>query len=53
MILYPEVQQRAHDAIDRVVTKGRLPTFEDCERLPYMQAMVCSLPDHEILSDIC
>ncbi|KXX76226.1 Cytochrome P450 2U1 [Madurella mycetomatis] len=40
MILYPQSQERAHEEIDSVVAKGRLPTFEDCERMPYMQAMV-------------
>ncbi|KAK3344529.1 cytochrome P450 [Lasiosphaeria hispida] len=40
MLLYPETQQRAHDEIDHVIAKGRLPTFEDCKKMPYMQAMV-------------
>jgi len=41
MIMYPETQKRAHDEIDEVVGQGRIPTFEDCEKMPYMQAMVC------------
>ncbi|GAB1312365.1 hypothetical protein MFIFM68171_02575 [Madurella fahalii] len=40
IILYPESQKRAHEEIDSIVAKGRLPTFEDCERMTYMQAMV-------------
>jgi len=42
LVLYPETQKRAQDEIDGVVGRGRLPTFEDCERMPYMQAMVCA-----------
>ena len=40
MVLYPEVQQRAHDELDRVVGRDRLPTFDDCDSMPYLQAMV-------------
>lgn len=43
MMMYPEVQKRAHDELDSVVGQGRIPTFEDCEKMPYMQAMVCHL----------
>jgi len=40
MIMYPDVQKRMHDELDRVVGRDRLPTFEDCENMPYLQAMV-------------
>ncbi|KAK0670690.1 cytochrome P450 [Cercophora samala] len=40
MILFPETQRRAHEEIDRVVGRDRLPTMEDCDNLPYIQAMV-------------
>ncbi|KAF8308929.1 cytochrome P450 [Clavulina sp. PMI_390] len=40
MIEYPEVQQKAQEEIDRVVGQNRLPTFEDYQRLPYLEAVV-------------
>lgn len=40
MIMFPEVQRRAQEEIESVVGKDRLPTFEDRENLPYVDAMV-------------
>jgi cytochrome P450 len=40
MALFPEVQKRAQDEIDRVVGRGRLPEFTDRENLPYVDAVV-------------
>ncbi|KAL4994465.1 cytochrome P450 [Aspergillus recurvatus] len=40
MVLYPDVQRRAQEELDRVVGRGRLPAFEDRGRLPYINAMV-------------
>jgi len=40
MILYPDVQKRAQDELDRVVGRSRLPTFEDFDSMPYMHAIV-------------
>ncbi|KAK1834410.1 cytochrome P450 2U1 [Podospora conica] len=40
MILYPDVQRRMHAELDAVVGRDRLPTFDDCERMPYLQAIV-------------
>ncbi|KAI6042932.1 cytochrome P450 [Pisolithus marmoratus] len=40
MILNPEIQNRVHAELDAVVGKGVLPTFEDRERLPYLQAVL-------------
>ncbi|KAF8824939.1 hypothetical protein HHX47_DHR7000142 [Lentinula edodes] len=40
MALYPAVQQRAQKEIDSVVGKGRFPTFQDRNKLPYVQAIV-------------
>ena len=42
MVLFPESQRRAQEEIDRVIGRKRLPTPEDLDNLPYMQAMVCS-----------
>lgn len=40
MTVYPEVQRKAQAEIDSVVGKGRLPEFEDRDRLPYMSALM-------------
>ena len=39
MILYPEVLKRAQEELDRVVGKDTLPSFEDQENLPYINAI--------------
>ncbi|KAF8191276.1 cytochrome P450 [Pholiota molesta] len=40
MSLHPHVMQRAQEDIDRVTEKERLPTFDDWERLPYINAII-------------
>ncbi|KAH7913805.1 cytochrome P450 [Hygrophoropsis aurantiaca] len=40
MVLYPDVQARAREAIDSVVGTTRLPTFEDRSSLPYLDAIM-------------
>ena len=40
MTLFPEVQQKAQEEIDRVIGNDRLPGFEDRENLPYIEALV-------------
>ncbi|KAI9437411.1 cytochrome P450 [Lactarius psammicola] len=39
LILYPEVQKRAQAELDSVVSRDRLPTFDDKPRLPYIEAI--------------
>lgn len=39
VLLYPEVQIRAHEELDRVLGKDTLPSFEDKDRLPYINAI--------------
>ncbi|KAJ7726441.1 cytochrome P450 [Mycena maculata] len=36
---YPQVQAKAHAEIDAVIGPNRLPTFEDRESLPYIEAV--------------
>ncbi|KAH9170543.1 cytochrome P450 [Lactarius sanguifluus] len=39
LVLYPEVQKRAQAELDSVLSRDRLPTYEDRPRLPYIDAM--------------
>lgn len=36
----PDAQKRAQEEIDRVVGRDRLPTYDDCESLPYTEAIL-------------
>ncbi|KAK0494628.1 cytochrome P450 [Armillaria luteobubalina] len=40
MTIYTDVQKRAHEEIDAVVGRDRLPTFSDVDRLPFIQAII-------------
>ncbi|OGM40177.1 O-methylsterigmatocystin oxidoreductase [Aspergillus bombycis] len=40
MALYPDVQRKAQEEIDRVIGPNKLPTFDDREKLPYIEAVV-------------
>ena len=40
MILYPDVQQKAQEEIDREIGDSRLPAFSDLGRIPYVDAIV-------------
>lgn len=40
MALYPDVQRRAQEEIDRVVGRNWLPGYEDRDNLPYINAVV-------------
>ena len=40
MSMFPDVQRKAQEEIDRVVGTSRLPTADDRERLPYINAVV-------------
>ena len=40
MTLYPDIQRKAQEEIDKVVGKDRLPTFADRENLPYVDAVI-------------
>ncbi|KAI8805965.1 cytochrome P450 [Cladochytrium replicatum] len=36
----PEAQQKAHEELDRVVGRGRTPTYEDQEKLIYLKSII-------------
>ena len=40
MVMYPEVQRRAHAELLAVVGPDRLPTLEDRERLPFTESIL-------------
>ncbi|KAH9886231.1 cytochrome P450 [Cubamyces lactineus] len=40
MIVYPDVQRRAQEELDRVLGRDRLPTFQDQEKLPYVSTIM-------------
>jgi cytochrome P450 len=40
MILFPEVQKKAQEEIDRVIGNTRLPVSSDKEKLPYIEAVL-------------
>ncbi|KAJ3813392.1 cytochrome P450 [Lentinula aff. lateritia] len=37
---YPEIQRKAHEELDKVVGRDRLPTVEDEKNLPYCHAII-------------
>jgi hypothetical protein len=40
LVLYPEVQTRGQEELDRVIGRDRLPTFDDRPALPYIEGIV-------------
>ncbi|KAK6515866.1 hypothetical protein TWF281_004457 [Arthrobotrys megalospora] len=40
VMLYPEVQKKAQEEIDRVIGSDRLPEFQDRPNLPYVEALL-------------
>ncbi|XP_043672018.1 probable cytochrome P450 303a1 [Vespula pensylvanica] len=40
LILFPNVQKKAHEEIDRVIGDGRFPTLADRTRMTYLNAIV-------------
>ncbi len=40
MTVFPDVQRKAQEEIDRVIGANRLPTAQDRENLPYINAIV-------------
>jgi cytochrome P450 len=40
LVAFPNIQQKAHEEMDRVVGDQRTPDLDDIARLPYIQALV-------------
>ena len=40
MTLFPDAQAKAHEEIDRVMGRDRLPEFDDEQDLPYLGALM-------------
>ena len=40
MTLYPNIQKKAQHELDTVIVTDRLPTMEERDQLPYLQALV-------------
>ena len=40
MILHPEAMHKAQEELDKVIGRGRPPTFDDMEDLPYTCAVI-------------
>lgn len=40
VLVYPEVQRRAQEELDRVVGRSRLPEYSEKENLPYLEGVV-------------
>lgn len=40
MAMYPDVQARIHEEIDRTIGIGRLPSLDDQDQLPYVRAAI-------------
>ena len=52
LVLYPEVQQRAQAELDSVISRDRLPTYDDKPRLPYIEAMSKELIRWHVVSPL-
>jgi cytochrome P450 len=52
LVLYPEVQKRAQAELDTVITRDRLPTFDDRPRLPYIDAMCRELQRWQMVTPL-
>lgn len=40
ILVWPEVQRKAQEELDRVVDPDRLPTMEDYDNLPYIRCCI-------------
>lgn len=40
MLHWPEVQKKAREELDMIISQDRMPDYEDKKSLPYIQAIV-------------
>lgn len=40
LLLHPEIQKKAREEVDRIVGTDRLPSFEDRDKLPYIEYII-------------
>jgi Cytochrome P450 len=52
LTLFPQVQRRAQAELDTVVGRDRLPTFDDRQRLPYIEALCKELMRWQVLTPL-
>jgi cytochrome P450 len=52
LVLYPGVQKRAQAELDAVISRDRLPTFDDKPRLPYIEAMCKELLRWQVITPL-
>ena len=52
MAMYPEVQKKAQEELDRVVGPDRLPNFDDRAALPYVGALLKELMRWHVVTPI-
>lgn len=53
MTLYPEIQKRAQAEIDTVVGSDRLPTLDDWDSLPYVNAICDEVLRWQPVAPLC
>jgi cytochrome P450 len=46
MILYPSIQEKVQEELDRVIGNDRLPELQDIDELHYFQATICEVIRH-------
>ena len=52
LALFPQVQRRAQAELDVVVGRDRLPTLDDRQRLPYIEALCKELMRWQMVTPI-
>lgn len=52
MVLFPRVQHKAQQELDRVVGQGRLPTLDDEQDLLYIAAVIKEVLRWNVISPI-
>uniref|UniRef100_A0A1B6KQ89 Cytochrome P450 n=1 Tax=Graphocephala atropunctata TaxID=36148 RepID=A0A1B6KQ89_9HEMI len=52
LLLYPEVQAKVHQEVDRVVGRSRLPTLDDRKNMPYTEAVLKEVMRRETLAPL-